>query len=148
MSTRPFKDFRVSELAMPIGDFPVVSMQTIFKTALEEMGRSKLGIVCITDPGMMLLGVVTDGDIRRRLLSDQRPFSALFGDDALDHATRHPVTVSADASLMDAIQVMEDRRVWDLPVVDADGRLEGLLHLHRVMQVLLGVKEFSPAARS
>jgi arabinose-5-phosphate isomerase len=148
MSTHPIEDFRVSELALTIGDFPVVSEQTIFKAALEEMGRSKLGIVCITDANMVLLGIVTDGDIRRRLLSDQRPFSALFGDDALDHATRHPVTVRADASLIDAVQVMEDKQVWDLPVVDAGGRLEGLLHLHRVMQVLLGLKEFPPVVQS
>ncbi|PDT07192.1 CBS domain-containing protein [Rhizobium sp. M1] len=148
MSTLPIENLLVSELAMPIGDFPVVSKQTIFKAALEEMGRTKLGIVCITDDNLMLLGIVTDGDIRRRLLSDQRPFSALFGDEALDHATRQPVTVSADASLIDAVQVMEDKKVWDLPVVDADGRLEGLLHLHRVMQVLLGLKEISPTVES
>jgi arabinose-5-phosphate isomerase len=137
MSTQPIRDFRVSEVAMPIGDFPVVSRQTIFKTALEQMSQTKLGIVCITDSNGMLLGIVTDGDVRRRLLSDQRPLSALFGDDALDHATRHPATVRADASLADAVRTMEDMRVWDLPVLDAQGRLEGLLHLHRVVKVLL-----------
>ncbi|MGO4353300.1 CBS domain-containing protein [Rhizobium sp. RAF36] len=141
MSTQPIEDFLVSEVAMTIGDFPVVQENTIFKAALEEMGHSRLGIVCITDARGKLLGIVTDGDVRRRLLSDQRPFSALFGDDALDHATRNPVTVHADSSLVDAVRVMEDKQVWDLPVVSSDGRLEGLLHLHRVMQILLRPKE-------
>jgi len=140
MSTLPIKDFRVAEVAMPLGEFPVVEKNTIFKIALDEMGRSKLGIVCISDADGSLLGVLTDGDVRRRLLSDQRPYAALFGDNALDHATRRPATVTGDTSLIDAVRIMEEKQVWDLPVVGSGGQLEGLLHLHRVMKLLLGLQ--------
>ncbi|SVE46966.1 uncharacterized protein METZ01_LOCUS499820, partial [marine metagenome] len=76
----------VGDVVLSLARFPVVSESTLLKEALEEMGRPRLGIVCIVDAENRLLGIVTDGDIRRRLLEVQKPFSAFFVDDALDHA--------------------------------------------------------------
>jgi CBS domain-containing protein len=118
------------------GSFAVVAERTLLREALEEMGRFRLGIACIVGPDRQLLGVLTDGDIRRKLLSVQKPFSAFFVDDALDHASRVPLTTRPETSLEEAVRVMGDRQVWDLPVVDGD-RLTGLLHLHPAVQALL-----------
>ena len=132
-------EMRVRDVAIPVGKFPLLSPKALLKTALEEMGRTRLGIVCIADADMVLQGILTDGDIRRQLLSIQKPFSAFFGDDVIDHAVREPATVRTDASLMDAVLLMERKQVWDLPVVDETGKLAGLLHLHPVVQALLGI---------
>ena len=107
------------------------------KEALEEMGRSRLGIVCIVNLEQKLLGILTDGDIRRKLLKVQKPFSAFFVDDALDHAIREPLTIRPDDTLVHAVELMEQKQIWDLPVVREDGTLAGLLHLHRAVQALL-----------
>ena len=109
----------------------------LLKPALEEMGRARLGIVCIAAADGMLAGIITDGDIRRQLLTIQKPFSSFFSDDVIDHAVTSPVTVSEDSSLRAAIDLMETKQVWDLPVVDRTGKLSGLLHLHPVVQMLL-----------
>jgi len=128
---------KVNEIMLPIGKFPVIGKTVILKEALEEMGKYKLGIVCIIDDSSTLLGVFTDGDVRRQLLSVQKPFSAFFIDDTLDHAVRSPLTVGVDDQIDFAINLMGEKQVWDLPVIDNNGKLVGLLHLHPIVKSLL-----------
>ena len=88
-----------------------------------------------------LLGILTDGDIRRKLLKVQKPFSAFFVDDALEHAIRSPLTIQPGDTLVHAIDLMGEKQIWDLPVVNDQGILIGLLHLHPAVKALLGMKE-------
>ncbi len=129
----------VSAVMLGKSMFPVVADKTLLKEALEEMSRLNLGIACLVDNSGTLTGIVTDGDIRRKLLRTQKPFSAFFVDDAIDHAIRMPTTIKPDDTLVRAVELMEEKSIWDLPVVDKDGRLSGLLHLHQAVQVLLGL---------
>lgn len=121
--------------------FPVVGQRTLLKEALDEMSRQRLGIVCIVDEGRKLLGILTDGDIRRMLLKVQKPFSAFFADDALDHAIKAPTRVAPGDTLLQAVRLMDEKRVWDLPVVDEHGILLGLLHLHPAVEALLNARK-------
>jgi arabinose-5-phosphate isomerase len=129
----------VRDVMLALDKTSVVGETIILKEALEEMGRTRLGIVCIVDQEKRLLGILTDGDIRRKLLKVQKPFSAFFVDDALDHAIRSPMTAKPEDTLVYAIEVMEEKQIWDLPVVNAQGVLVGLLHLHPAVQALLGI---------
>ncbi|OSM04436.1 putative CBS domain protein [Magnetofaba australis IT-1] len=121
------------------GSFPQCEPRLFLKLALEKMNAEKLGIVCIAEADGKLAGIFTDGDIRRMLLKDQKPFPALFTDDVIVHAVKKPTTVHPDDSLMQAIEVMEQKEIWDLPVVDENGALCGLLHLHPAIKALLGM---------
>lgn len=141
MSTQKNNAMQVSEVMMPLNRIPVIGETVIMKEALEEMGRSGLGIACIVDVDTKLLGILTDGDIRRKLLKVQKPFSALLVDDALEHAIRSPMTTQPDDTLVHAVGLMGQKQIWDLPVVDGQGTLVGLLHLHPAVQALLGMKE-------
>ena len=136
MSTKPC--ILVEDVMLDITSFPVLSQQAILKDALLAMSSYSLGIACITDDKTHeLLGVLTDGDLRRRLLQVQKPFSAFLVDDALKHSIRNPIKVSGKTSLSQAVQIMEDKRIWDLPVVNDAGTLNGLLHLHPAVNALL-----------
>ena len=137
MFTQKNKTVLVSDVMMGLDRVPVINEFVILKEALEEMGRTRLGIVCIANDENKLLGIMTDGDIRRKLLKVQKPFSAFYVDDALDHAIRSPMVIKPGATLFDAVDVMEQKQIWDLPVVDEKGLLVGLLHLHPVVQSLL-----------
>lgn len=137
MSIKNNNTIKVSEVMLPVDRIPSIQENVILKEALEEMGRSRLGIVCIVNLEQKLLGILTDGDIRRKLLKVQKPFSAFFVDDALDHAIREPLTIRPDDTLVHAVELMEQKQIWDLPVVREDGTLAGLLHLHRAVQALL-----------
>ena len=139
MSVKGNCSILVKDVMLTFERVPGIGETTLFKEALEEMGRTRLGIVCIVDGNRKLLGILTDGDIRRKLLKVQKPLSALFVDDALDHAILSPTTVKSGDTLIHAVGLMTQKQIWDLPVVD-DGRLAGLLHLHPAMQALLGIK--------
>ena len=137
MSTQNTKMMLVSDVMLGLDRLPIIKEKTIFKEALEEMGRRHLGIACVVDEQMKLLGILTDGDVRRMLLRVQKPFSAFFVDDALDHAIRSPLTVAPGVTLAKAVRLMDEKHVWDMPVVDAAGNLIGLLHLHPAVEALL-----------
>lgn len=140
MSTLNKKTLFVGDVMMGLDRAPVIKSNVILKEAMEVMGRAGLGIVCIVDDDNKLLGVLTDGDIRRKLLKVQKPFSALLVDDALDHSITLPVTIMVNDALISALELMEKKQIWDLPVVDDHRNLVGLLHLHPVVQALMGIK--------
>ena len=124
---------KVKDLMLPIKQFPVVDSKTILKEALVNMGEKNIGLICVVDDQNKLTGLFTDGDIRRMLLKNQKPFSSFFIDDVIIHANLNPLTVKPDASIKDAIKIMGERKIWDLPVVDDKGTLKGLLHLHNAI---------------
>ena len=128
----------VSQVMLNTKEFPTVTEDTILKESLEKMDSFRLGIVCVVNNNDELLGIITDGDIRRKLLSVQKPLPAFFVDDAINQAIKNPITISSEASLSEGILLMEENQIWDLPVVD-DGKLVGLMHLHAAIKVLLEV---------
>jgi len=131
----------VQDVMMPLDRFPVVNTTIMLKEALDEMNHHRLGIACIVDTEKSLKGILTDGDIRRKLLKVQKPLSAFFVDDAMDHAIASPVTAKPADTLEKAVAIMEEKKIWDLPVVDEKGILVGLLHLHPVVESLLRQKK-------
>jgi arabinose-5-phosphate isomerase len=134
MSTQN-KKLNVGEVMLDTSSFPIVAENAILKEALEKMDEFRLGVACITDNNQ-LLGIITAGDITRKLLSVQKPLYAFFIDDAFNQAIKNPVIASSGMSLVDAVSLMEEKQVWDLPVVD-NGKLVGLLHLHSAIKALL-----------
>ena len=128
---------KVEDVMIPMGNFPAVTQKTILKEALTEMGEANLGLVCIINEKKELLGLITDGDLRRKLLKVQKPFSAFFVDDALVHAEQNPITCNSEDNLKEVVQLMGEKQIWDLPVVRKNNELVGLLHLHPAVKKIL-----------
>ena len=126
----------VGDVMLGVGSFPIVTESTILKEALVKMDDFRLGIACIIDRNNKLLGIITDGDIMRKLLSVQKPLDAFFIDDVINQSIKSPTTVTSDMSLVDAVDLMEEKQVWDLPIVD-NNKLVGLLHLHSAIKTLV-----------
>lgn len=139
MSIENSRTVPVSEVMIPLTQIPIVSESAIFQEALKKMIDRGLGIACIVDVVGKLRAVITDGDIRRMLLKNQKPLSALLVDDAINHAMLTPVTITPDSTLGNAIDIMEEKAIWDLPIVDGQSTLVGLVHLHPIVKALLGV---------
>jgi CBS domain-containing protein len=131
----------VRDVMIDTDRFPVVRETVILKMALEEMVQTSIGIVCVVNQERKLLGIITDGDLRRMLLKVQKPFSAILVDDVIVHAIRSPQTIAPSITLAHAVKIMRDKQVWDLPVIDDDGVLLGLLHLHPAIEALLGLRQ-------
>lgn len=127
----------VKDVMLPLEKFPVLSEKIFFKEALEKMNKFRLGIACIINNENKLLGILTDGDIRRKLLNVQKPFSAFFVDDVIVHSIQSPITIHYKETLQNSVKIMEQNQIWDLPVINDEGILVGLLHLHPAVKILL-----------
>ena len=117
----------VSDVMLSLEKTPTTGPRTLFKEALELMDEFRLGIVCVVDEEHSLLGIITDGDVRRTLTSVQKPFAALLNDDVVEYAIKDPVTANFNDLLEDAETKMGENKIWDLPVV------EGLVVVSRAM---------------
>jgi arabinose-5-phosphate isomerase len=101
------------------------------KKVVIAMSHYPLGAACITDAAGKLIGLITDGDLRRALESHDD----IRGLAAADVMTANPVTVSPQARLLDALRLMEDRpsQISVLPVIDpSNNQCLGLLRVHDI----------------
>jgi arabinose-5-phosphate isomerase len=131
------KNLKIKNLLVPINKIPVLYENDILKDALEKMSKFKYGICfCIKKNGS-LCGVLTDGDIRRKILNVQKPFSALLSDDLILHINGKPLKAKINDSIVKCLEIMEQKLIWDLPVVDKKNKLLGMLHLHPIVKKLV-----------
>jgi arabinose-5-phosphate isomerase len=121
---------KVSELMIGMNDFPLIHESDSLKKALDSMTKFGLGFACIVDEAEKLIGVLSDGDLRRLLLTRQNPLPALLVNKALDFSARKPVSIHASASSDDCLAMMKKYRVSDLPVVSEANVLIGVIHFH------------------
>ena len=129
----------VKDIMLKMGEFPTVSKNELFRESIEEMNKFGLGITCIVDSQNKLLGVLTDGDIRRLILRVQKPLAAIFVDEAYSFSTTRFTKMNENTFLSEAVIKMEKLKIWDLPVTDNNGVLKGLLHLHPALKFVLGI---------
>ena len=117
---------RVEQLMHSGEDLPRVTPKTKMPDVIHEISRKKLGVTAVAE-GDKLLGVISDGDLRR--------FFQAKGKDALDLTaaecmTKSPKTIAPDAFAASALNIMEEKKITSLCVVDAAGKLRGIVHLH------------------
>lgn len=106
---------------------PLVRRKTLMAEVIGEMSRAGFGLAMVVEQHKKLCGVITDGDLRRwfpKTPGDWR------GRTAGDCMQIQPTTISRDEIATRALKLMESKKITVLPVVDARGRVEGLLHLH------------------
>ncbi|MDD5364392.1 MAG: KpsF/GutQ family sugar-phosphate isomerase [Gallionellaceae bacterium] len=109
---------------------PVVGVATPFKEALLEMTRKKLGMTAVVDAAGNLVGVFTDGDLRR-CLDHEFDLAATRIEMVM---TRAPKTISEDVLAAEAARFMEERKINGLLAVNAEGRLTGAFNMHDLLR--------------
>ena len=102
---------------------PVVSPATTLRDCLPVMTRKRSGSVLVVDAEQRLLGIFTDGDFRRHMLSG----TASLDVPVAGVMTKDPITAGADELAVDLLELLEKHRIDDVAVVDADGRAVGLI---------------------
>lgn len=103
-------------------DLPLVSESTPMSEALLEISRKGFGVVGVTDAAGRLIGIITDGDLRRHM-------DGLLSHTAAEVMTRNPRTIPPDALAEAAVAVMNQFKITSLFVV-ADDRPQGIIHIH------------------
>jgi arabinose-5-phosphate isomerase len=122
----------VESRALPLSKAPVIQSDASLKKALDKMTEHRLGIALIVGSDEKLVGVLTDGDLRRLLLSHQSPLPELLITPAINFGTRTAFVIISSASVEEAAKLMSEKEIWDLPVVDGSGKLIGLVHRHNL----------------
>ncbi|HEX7085553.1 MAG TPA: KpsF/GutQ family sugar-phosphate isomerase [Vicinamibacterales bacterium] len=116
---------RVEQVMHAGDDLPAVTESTPMRDVIYEMSRKGLGMTCVLDASGRLTGIITDGDLRRRMTT----IPDFLQRTAVDVMTRHPVTISRNMLAVDALNLMEERRITSVIVADGD-RVDGVVHLH------------------
>ena len=101
------------------------------KEAILEISKARLGTVLITDEANKLTALLSDGDIRRALMSDN--FS--LDDNVLKYATLNPVSIDDEEMLAsDALVLIEQKKIQLLVVTDKNKNIKGVLHIHTLIE--------------
>jgi len=117
---------RVESLMHSGEALPRVTPQTKMPDVIYEMSRKKLGVTAVVD-GEKLVGIISDGDLRRLLEKRGKDVLDLT---AAECMTKSPRTIAAGEFAATALALMEEKKITSLMVVDGEGRLEGIVHLH------------------
>jgi arabinose-5-phosphate isomerase len=115
------------ENAMHSGDSaPVVLTTTPMPDVIHEMSSKRLGMTCVVDARRRLVGVLTDGDLRRLMSRTANVLTLTAG----DGMTPNPITIRRELLAVEALKIMETHKITSIVVVDEQGFVEGVVHLH------------------
>ena len=113
---------------------PKVSVDTLIKDAIYEISSKKMGVTAVLDPAGKLLGVISDGDLRRWMERTEKTGENLLVKKAGDIMTHDPKVIAKDALAAEAMAIMENSSITCLMIVDADRKPEGVVHLHDLLK--------------
>ncbi len=108
---------------------PVINKNELISKAVIEMSSKGFGCTSVVDDEGKLVGIITDGDLRRAL----EKYQNIFDKPVYEMFTPNPITISKDALAAKALQVMEEHSITTILTVDDDSRPTGILHLHDIL---------------
>ncbi len=110
-------------------ELPVVAMDTPLKDVIIEISSKRLGAAAVTTPDRSLLGIITDGDLRRMLQKGVVIDEAIAG----DVLTKNPKTIESGELAVKALQLMQESSITQLVVIK-EGKVQGFVHLHDLLR--------------
>ncbi|NTW88292.1 MAG: KpsF/GutQ family sugar-phosphate isomerase [Desulfobulbaceae bacterium] len=125
---------RVTEVMFTGKDIPAIAPDASATEAIRVLNEKNMGAVLVVDDTNKVLGIVTDGDIRRAIVGDQ----AIARMNTAQLMTKNPICIDSSRLAADALSIMQTHEITALPIIDNDRTILGLLHLHN----LLGKGEF------
>lgn len=121
---------RVSDLMHRREEIPMVRENVLMREAILEMTAKRLGMTTVVNKEGLLLGVITDGDLRRLLGKSVRPLELKVG----EVMTRNPKTIKQEELAEKALKLMEDNAITSLIILDKNKRPEGIIHMHDLLK--------------
>ena len=123
---------KAMSVMVPISKVPTINSSGSLKLALDLMTKLSQGVCVIQTEDGKLEGILTDGDLRRLILTVQNPLPALLITSAIEFGTRDPKFVDEDTEIEEIIKFLDEKLVWDLPVLDSRGNVIGVINRHNL----------------
>jgi arabinose-5-phosphate isomerase len=120
---------KIREIMFTGKNIPKVNKGQTMRYAIQEMNRLQLGATLVVEKGDLLVGIITDGDIRRSLLTQEKIYERRVE----EVMTRRPKTLGPDISASQALSLMEKNQITVLPIVNPIQKVRGILHLHDIL---------------
>ena len=120
------KLMRVDQLMSKGDALPVVQRHTAMRDVIYEMSRKGLGMTSVVEKDGRLAGIITDGDLRRKMAAAANVLDLT----AEDVMTPNPVAIATTTLAVEALAMLEQRKITSIVVIDAGKRVEGVVHLH------------------
>lgn len=122
---------KVKDLMHTGQELPIAYPETLMLDAVLEISSKRLGVVVIVDENKKILGIITDGDVRRGV---QKWGKELFELKASEIMTRNPKTINEEELAAVALSTMQKYSITSLVVPAADGTLKGIIHIHDILK--------------
>lgn len=117
---------RVADLMHKGDELPLVRETAVMHDVIYEMSKKGFGITAVVGEGGEMRGVISDGDLRRLILHDEQIIRKTAG----QSMKPDPVTIEGSELASAALQIMEERKITSLFIVDEHRRVEGIIHIH------------------
>lgn len=121
---------KVEDIMRKGNHYAKVSQNMKVKDVLFTITKSRCGSACVVNKAGKVDGIFTDGDLRRRLKED----TSILTRKVKDVMTKNPTTIRQDKLAAEAFDLLKEKRIDELPVVDAKGRLVGLLDVQDLLK--------------
>jgi arabinose-5-phosphate isomerase len=125
---------RVRDLMHTGDDVPVVSENTLIKDAIYEISSKKMGVTAVVNASGRLIGIISDGDLRRWMEKTEKTGENLLSKEAKDIMTKNPKIANMDSLAAEAVSIMEKNSITCLIVANAEAVPEGVIHLHDLLK--------------
>ncbi len=122
------KLMRVDQLMHGGADAPIVKTDTPMREVISEMTKKTLGMTCVVNAANELVGIITDGDLRRHMVDN----NGLLALTAADIMTTRPIVIAPSTLAAQALLIMEQRKITSLVVGGKGQSVAGVLHLHNL----------------
>ena len=121
---------KIEDIMTKNEDIPVIKLDTPLKDAILTMTRKRLGATCVTDNDNKLVGIITDGDLRRALQKSEN----LSNQTARDIMTPKPKVIKKNILAASALDIMEQFNITQLIIIDDDYKPIGMTHIHDLVK--------------
>lgn len=122
---------KVEDIMRKGSQFPKVKQKTSVKNVLLTITKARCGSACVLNERGQFIGIFTDGDLRRHIESDPH----LLDRKVQDVMTKNPTTIHKDKLAVEALQLLKEKKIDEIPVIDSKNKLVGLLDIQDLLKV-------------
>tara|TARA_B100001248_G_scaffold239647_1_gene205093 strand:+ start:178 stop:585 length:408 start_codon:yes stop_codon:yes gene_type:complete len=125
----------IKQLIREIKNIPFLKDSSILRDVIDIKEKFNFGTVVIVDKKNTVLGIITDGDLRRIITKSQKHYSALMVESVINFMNKNPIYINHNNLSIDTIkEIFVSNKILDIVVVDNDKCLKGIIHIHDILE--------------